>query len=533
MRRRGTLGFAASGVGTGGNFGATAEAGEPNPDGIMGGASVWVTWQPQFNGLATFTTAGSGFDTLLAVYTGTTLGALTPVAADDDSAGFLNATVTFAVSAGTSYTIQVDGFYGATGSIVLGWSSQVLTTAPPVILAQPAARTVAAVGSPVTLTVIVQASAATTYQWYLNGTAVDRAISTTLAIASAAITDIGSYQLQITDPQSQVTLLSSPAVVQINVASSGPATSGVFAEDKFRFETDTNNVPAPAKSGGSHSGGAAPASGFTGTQIFSTYGATKDPGEPNPCGEAGGASYWFSYQPPSAGMLTVATIGSSFANVIGVYTGPGDSFATLVPVTCEDTNKVSGGEVVGLSATGGTTYYIVVDGIGGVTGTVNLTYNLYAAAAITNAPVSQTVASGASPTLTVGAAGTPGLSYQWRLNGQAISGATLSSLNRADFQSANEGSYTVVVTNAYGSVTSSVALLYLNAPLRFTNSVISGGHFSALLLGSAHTNYVIESSTALGSWTPRQTNSSAVGIISFTDTNSVLPNNRFYRAYKP
>ena len=119
----GTLGFAASGVGVGGNFGATTEAGEPKPDGITGGASVWVTWQPQFNGLATFTTAGSGFDTLLAVYTGTTPGALTPVAADDDSAGFLNATVTFAVSAGTSYSIQVDGFYGATGSIVLGWSS--------------------------------------------------------------------------------------------------------------------------------------------------------------------------------------------------------------------------------------------------------------------------------------------------------------------------------------------------------------------------------------------------------------------------
>ena len=55
----------------------------------------------------------------------------------------------------------------------------------------------------------------------------------------------------------------------------------------------------------------------------------------------------------------------------------------------------------------------------------------------------------------------------------------------------------MVVTNAYGTATSSVALLYLNAPLRFTNSVISGGHFSALLLGSAHTNYVIESSTAL------------------------------------
>ena len=59
----------------------------------------------------------------------------------------------------------------------------------------------------------------------------------------------------------------------------------------------------------------------------------------------------------------------------------------------------------------------------------------------------------------VGVSGTSPLSYQWNKNGTPISGATLSSLTLTALKWTNAGSYTVVVTNAVGSVTSATATL--------------------------------------------------------------------------
>ena len=58
---------------SGSNSGATKEAGEPNHAGNAGGKSVWWTWTAPSDGTVTIDTAGSSFDTLLAVYTGTSV----------------------------------------------------------------------------------------------------------------------------------------------------------------------------------------------------------------------------------------------------------------------------------------------------------------------------------------------------------------------------------------------------------------------------------------------------------------------------
>jgi hypothetical protein len=52
-------------LGVGSNVGATKEAGEPNHAGKTGGKSVWLDWTPPVGGIATFSTRGSSFDTLL------------------------------------------------------------------------------------------------------------------------------------------------------------------------------------------------------------------------------------------------------------------------------------------------------------------------------------------------------------------------------------------------------------------------------------------------------------------------------------
>src|SRR5205814_2055031 len=62
------------------NVDATKETGEPNHAGNAGGKSVWWNWTAPDNNSVTFTTKGSGFDTLLAVYTGASVSALTAVA---------------------------------------------------------------------------------------------------------------------------------------------------------------------------------------------------------------------------------------------------------------------------------------------------------------------------------------------------------------------------------------------------------------------------------------------------------------------
>jgi sugar lactone lactonase YvrE len=77
---------------------------------------------------------------------------------------------------------------------------------------------------------------------------------------------------------------------------------------------------------------------------------------------------------------------------------------------------------------------------------------------ITTQPASQTVNAGSAATFTIAASGAT--SYQWDRNGQAIAGATSTSYTLSATTSANNGdSYSVVVSNAGGSVTSSAAAL--------------------------------------------------------------------------
>ena len=103
--------------GFGYNSNATKEVGEPNHAGNAGGHSLWWTWIAPVTGSANITLAGSDFDTLLGVYTGTALGSLTQIAANDDFGGSLQSEVTFYATAGTEYHFAIDGFGGAVGTV--------------------------------------------------------------------------------------------------------------------------------------------------------------------------------------------------------------------------------------------------------------------------------------------------------------------------------------------------------------------------------------------------------------------------------
>jgi thiol-disulfide isomerase/thioredoxin len=107
---------------TGSSASATKETGEPSHGGNTGGASVWWSWNAPRSDTFTISTAGSSFDTLLGVYTGTSVSALTTIASNDDEhggAGIYTSKVVFGAVANQTYQIAVDGYGGASGNIKL------------------------------------------------------------------------------------------------------------------------------------------------------------------------------------------------------------------------------------------------------------------------------------------------------------------------------------------------------------------------------------------------------------------------------
>ncbi len=103
------------------NVRSTGEPGEPNHPSIPD-TSVWYRWTAPESGQVVFNTREAAFDTVLAVYSGASLNALTQLGANDDSGGTAQSKVVVPVTAGTTYHIAVDGFGASTGAFNLQWS---------------------------------------------------------------------------------------------------------------------------------------------------------------------------------------------------------------------------------------------------------------------------------------------------------------------------------------------------------------------------------------------------------------------------
>ncbi|MEO8425631.1 MAG: lysyl oxidase family protein, partial [Verrucomicrobiota bacterium] len=116
---------------TANNSNATKEPGEPDHAGNPGGRSVWYQWTAPVSNPTTFDTFGSAFDTLLGIYTGNSVGALTQVTSNNDLDTVTKTSrLTFTPGAGTTYFIAVDGLNAASGNFVLSWSQSGLGYLP-------------------------------------------------------------------------------------------------------------------------------------------------------------------------------------------------------------------------------------------------------------------------------------------------------------------------------------------------------------------------------------------------------------------
>lgn len=87
-----------------------------------------------------------------------------------------------------------------------------------------------------------------------------------------------------------------------------------------------------------------------------------------------------------------------------------------------------------------------------------LTVNTSAPVLLAQSALNQIALLGTNITLNVSAVGSLPMTYQWQLNGTNLSNATNASLNLASFQVPDEGLYTVIVQNPFGSTNANMSL---------------------------------------------------------------------------
>jgi N-acetylneuraminic acid mutarotase len=156
---------------------------------------------------------------------------------------------------------------------------------------------------------------------------------------------------------------------------------------------------------------------------------------------------------------------------------------------------------------------------GSVSNTATLT--VVSPPTITLQPTNNTVSPNGSVTLNVTATGGV-LSYQWRLNGTNIAGATGASLTITNVSATNIGVYTVIVNNVAGSV-ASLAVTLASVDIKMFAGVVVNGP-----LGS---NYVIQAtSNLLSSWTTLTNVALPTQPYIYIDYSSPTNRQQFYRA---
>ena len=260
--------------------------------------------------------------------------------------------------------------------------------------------------------------------------------------------------------------------------------------------------------------------------------ATKETGEPNHAGNAGGASIWYNWTAPASGSVTIDTIGSTFSTLLAIYTG--SSVGGLTTVASDNGSAGNGASRVVFTAAGGATYRIAVDGFNGAVGEVTLNWIQPSAPIFTTQPRGQTLYQGSDVTFTAVAIGTPNPTYQWRFNASNISAATNASYTVSGVQTNNGGNYTVVASNSSGSVTSTVAVLtVLISQATLSGPLVTNKTFQLKVSQVSSLNYIIQANTNLGTtnWVAVATNAAP---FTFTDTALTNYAQRFFRAvYKP
>lgn len=331
---------------------ATLEEGEPNHAGTaFQDASLWYAWPAAATGPVLVDLAGTAFDSIIAVYTGSNLRTARRIVSADNVDGRRNPHVIFDAVAGTTYRFAVASAGEARGRVRLRMipNGAADTTSPLVAITS-----------------------------HLNGF-----VSTTnrIVVAGTAF-DPGDNPSGVVEVRLGVNG-SLPRAVSGREAWSQPVSLRAgLNRILVQAVDDAENVSSPVTItvdyrpqtvGNDHFVNATILTGTSGSVEGSNESATLEPSEPAHAGLEGGKSVWWRYTAPGTGLLRISTRDTRFDTLMGVYTG--DRLSRLVPVASNDDARrgVSFSEV-NTAVEAGKTYQIAVDGFAGQSGNLKLIY---------------------------------------------------------------------------------------------------------------------------------------------------------------
>jgi len=377
-----------------------------------------------------------------------------------------------AADAGT-YTATISNSAGSTNTDDATLTLYIANVAP-VFTTQPIGQTVTSGGS-----VIFIASASgtpsPTFQWKKDGSAISGATDASYSISGVAAGNAGSYTVVATNSAGSVTsntatLTVTPAPVA-PVFTTQPVGRTVTEGGYVTFTAAASGLPSPTfqwKKNGSN------ISGATSASYILSNAAISDAGSYTVVATNSVGAVTSNAANLIVNAATVAPVIVSQPGSQTVVSGNAVTFlvtATGIPSPTyrwrKNGSNISGATSASYSISSTTTssagtYSVVVTNSAGSVTSSGAVLTVNSSPSFTIQPVGQTVTAGDSVTFTASASGSPAPTFQWKRNGSAISGATAASYALSNVTSANAGSYTVVATNAAGSVTSATAALTVN-----------------------------------------------------------------------
>ncbi|MCW2927820.1 MAG: hypothetical protein JWM86_1788 [Thermoleophilia bacterium] len=353
----------------GATFGATDDAGEPT----VTNGSVWYSWTPSTSRTVSIRTRSCTFDTFLRVYTGSTLGALTPVASNDNAEAGSCSLVRASVIAGTTYRI-------AAGSALPGVSGdfQLTIDAEPYHDAFADAITLTGDVSSVTSNNfgatqdVGDATNTLNSVWYRwtpgrTGTAAihTRSCDFDSYLRVFTGTTLPSLQPVASNNDTIGTSCSAVTVEVVAGTTYHVLVGGNYATAFGEFTLRTSIAVASDSFSASTSLSAqfSQLGGFASARVRAE-GATREPGEPVQAGRADlTGTTWYRFRSDRNATVTIDTVGSGGDTALGVYTG---SVVTALTLIADNDDAAPGvtTSALSLAVTDGTMYYIAVAGTG-------------------------------------------------------------------------------------------------------------------------------------------------------------------------
>ena len=359
-----------------------------------------------------------------------------------------------------SYSVTITNQFGYTNSVSASLTASAIT-----ITAQPT-NTGAVYGSTATFSVTANGSAPLYYQWYKNGVSIQGANLNYLVLSSVTNTDVGTYQVAITN-------------------SYGSANSSIV----------TLNVGTPILI----------------TNQPSSLIVTQ--------GQAASLEVYASGSPP----------------IIFQWKKNGTKITGA-------TNSIF--NIANTLSTSGATYTVTVTNLISSVTSSNAILTVLIPVEIISQPIDQTSITGGNAFFSVTANGTQPIIYQWfkgtnsLIDGANLIGTASNTITLNPVSTNDDGLYSVFISNAYGSITSSIASLSIGIPPQILNSLYSSNNTITLqMTGTPGFIYAMQAATNLLSpidWQPIFTNAAdANGNWIFTDSNAPAYPARFYRGMAP